>query len=282
MPTILITDNGSIRPAATLQLRQLAKKLSKKTGHTIYPVSLQHAHRIPAAKLDGQPALMFHEFLADQLQQGQRDFILLPLFFGNSKALNSFVPEQIETLTRQFGEITLQIAEVIYPLPQGEPLLADIIYDHAIETAQKHAMPLDNVVLVDHGSPVSRVTEVRKHLAQQVQQKLPERVKLEQAVMERREGREYDFNGDLLQQWLVKKAEAGETSAIVILQFFLPGKHAGEGGDIIEICDKVMTQYTQFKIAISPLISKHSGLLNILQARLQRVIDETGVTPRST
>ncbi len=275
MPIIFIADNGSVRPAATLQLRQLAKNLSHKTGHTIYPVSFQHAHRIPAAKLNGQPAQMLYDFLADQLQQGQRDFILLPLFFGDSKALSSFVPEQVDALTQQFGVFRLQVAQVIYPLPQGECLLADIIYDHAIETALKQSIPLNNVVLVDHGSPLPRVTEVRKHLAQQVQQRLPEPVELEQAVMERREGSEYDFNGDLLQQWLVDKARSGETSAIVILQFFLPGKHAGEGGDIVDICDEVMAQYSPFKIAISPLISEHPGLLKILQIRLQQVMGET-------
>jgi len=54
--------------------------------------------------------------------------------------------------------------------------------------------------------------------------------------MERREGKQYDFNGPLLEQWLEQKVARGEKSAIVALMFFLPGRHAGDGGDIEQIC----------------------------------------------
>lgn len=272
MYTFIIADNGSIRAAATRQLRQLAKRLSEKTGFEIFPVSFQHAHRIPPVDLEGYPALMFHDFIAEQLQQGQRKFVLLPLFFGHSKAISSFMPEQVELLKQKYGDFELKIARVIYPLPEGEPLLETIILDHAVETARKQGLALTNVVLVDHGSPMPSVAEVRKHLAQQVQQKLPDNTNLEQAVMERRKGIEFDFNGDLLQHWLIKKAQAGATSAIVVLQFFLPGKHAGAGGDIVDICNDVMNQNPGFKVVISPLISDHPALLQILQNRLQQVI----------
>ena len=87
-------------------------------------------------------------------------------------------------------------------------------------------------MLVDHGSPVPRVTDVRKHLANSVQKKLPAEVTLEQAVMERREGPEYDFNGQLLEHWLLDKAASGESSALVIMMFFLPGRHAGENREM--------------------------------------------------
>ena len=55
--------------------------------------------------------------------------------------------------------------------------------------------------------------------------------------MERREGKEYDFNGELLKSYLLKKAKAGDTQAVVILQFLLAGRHAGRGGDIVTICE---------------------------------------------
>ena len=268
MPVILLTDNGSARANATLQLRQLSTALSKLTGHIIHPVSLQHASKIAVEDLHGIPAQVFPSFMAQQLSRGEKEFIMLPLFFGNSKALTSFVPDEVAVLQQQFGDFSLHIAEVIYPLPQGEPLLTEIIYQHINSTAAQHNLPLKNLVLVDHGSPVPRVTEVRKHLAQSVQQKLPNTCVLEQAVMERREGREYDFNGDLLEHWLSQKAVAGETSAIVILMFFLAGRHAGEGGDIVEICETVKQQHSGFNIAISPLITEHPLFLSILQSRL--------------
>ncbi len=268
MPVIFIADNGSAKPDATKQLRDLASQLSDKSGHKIYPVSLQHAQRIPAEKLDGKPAQILFDFLSQKLTEGYRDFLLLPMFFGKSKALTSFVPEQVDLLKAQFGDFTLEIAKVIYPLPDGEPLLVNIIYDHILKTASNNQLQIENIVLVDHGSPVAKVTEVRKNLASLVQQKLPSGVTLEQAVMERRPGKEYDFNGDLLQNWLNEKAESGATGAIVILQFFLAGRHAGEGGDIVKICQQIMQAYPQFKVAISPLIADHPALLEILHNRL--------------
>ena len=268
MPVIMLVDNGSLRANAIKGLRLLAKKLGGKTGLNIYPVSLKHSDKISTDELEGIPAQTFHNFMAQQLEKDEREFVILPLFFGKSRALTSFVPDEIAVLKDQFGEFKLDIAETLYPLPEGESGLADIIYDHVISTAK----PLNNIILVDHGSPIPQVTAVRQHLAQSVQQKLPDGVLLEQAVMERREGKEYDFNGDLLEHWLTQKAEAGETMAAVILMFFLPGSHAGEGGDIVEICESVMEQFPGFKISISPLISEHQQLVNILQQRLQTVL----------
>ncbi|WP_299878162.1 sirohydrochlorin chelatase [uncultured Cocleimonas sp.] len=276
MPCILLIDNGSLRANATLQLRKLAEKLSIESGHKIHPVSCKHSNRIPAEDINGIPANTFGDFMKQQLSAGEREFILLPLFFGNSRALTSFIPDEVVILEEEFGKFEVKIADTIYPLPQGEPDLSDIIYDHVIATSLKVAdggSNIQNVVLVDHGSPVPRVTAVRQHLADSVREKLVihqvDPKVLEEAVMERREGKEYDFNGDLLEKWLTEKAQAGETQASVILMFFLPGSHAGEGGDIVEICDAVMDKYPKFKISISPLISEHPKLISILNKRLE-------------
>ena len=268
MPVIMLIDNGSLRANAAKGLRLLAKSLSEKTGLNIHPVSFKHSDKISPDELDGIPAQTFRSFMAQQLEKGEREFIILPLFFGKSRALTSFVPDEVAILNAEFGEFKLNISETLYPLPEGESGLVDIIYDHVISTAK----PLKNIVLIDHGSPIPQVTAVRQHLAQCVQQKLPEGVLLEEAVMERREGKEYDFNGELLEDWLTQKAESGETHAAVILMFFLPGSHAGEGGDIVEICESVMVKYPDFKISISPLISEHQRLVDILRKRLQTVL----------
>ncbi|MDH5426006.1 MAG: cobalamin biosynthesis protein CbiX [Gammaproteobacteria bacterium] len=269
MPVIILADNGSTRASATLQLRKLASSLGNRVQQQVHAVSFQHANKIPLQEIDNKPADIFYDFMKLQLSKSERDFILLPLFFGNSKALSSFVPENVKLLQDKFGPFKLRVANVIYPLPYGEKLLSDIIVDHVINTAQQHQLPLNNLVLVDHGSPVPRVTEVRRHLAHSAQQKLPGKTILEQAVMERRAGKEYDFNGELLQNWLLAKARAGEKSAVVVLLFFLAGRHAGAGGDIAEICQSVNEKYPGFKIAISPLISEHKNLISILQTRLK-------------
>jgi len=274
MPQILLVDNGSLRPEATLQLREIAQKLAGSIGHDVAPVSLNHADNIPPELLNKQPAHTFEAFLQKSLDAGQRDFIVLPLFFGKSKAVSQFIPDIINDLQKNYTDINVSLADVIYPLPDGEPLLRDILIDNIRTTAKRHLLATQNIVLVDHGSPSPQVTEVRNHLTKSIKSCLPINANISQAAMERREGKKYDFNGELLENWLRKKAQSGETQAIVELLFFLPGRHAGKGGDINTICDKVMRDFPGFKVAITELIGNHPKLIDILQARYQAILDE--------
>ena len=269
MSKILISDNGSRRPQATLMLRQIAEQLSASSGMTVDAVSLQHSDRIDPELIDGIPAQVLGDYLREQLEAGEREFIILPLFFGKSKAITSMIPQLQEGLEASFGSFDIQIADVLYPLPDGEDQLVDILYDNIQQTAEQQNITLSNIVLVDHGSPIPQVTAVRESLAGQLQQRLGENQQLAQAVMERREGKEYDFNGPLLQDYLSKLAASGAQSAIVGMMFLLPGRHAGEGGDIHEICAGVMEQNPGFTVAISKLVGEHPLLIDLLQQRLQ-------------
>jgi sirohydrochlorin ferrochelatase len=262
-PIILLVDNGSVKVEATLQLRMIAKKLSERVKQQIHPVSLQHAE------------VTLAPFLREQLQRGKREFILLPLFFGNSRALTKFIPDVQTQLEEEFTAFNLKIADTLFPLPQSDVRLADIIFDNIQTVAKQSSLNLKNIVLVDHGSPSPEITAVRNAVTEQVQSKLGKEVQLEQAAMERRSGKQYDFNGELLEDWLIAKAENGEAgaekSAIVTLLFSLPGRHAGEGGDIVTICESVMHRYPNFKIGISPLVGEHPRLLDILADRLNSI-----------
>ena len=55
-PLVLLVDNGSLQPAATLALRELAAKLSARLGHPVEPVSLLHSSGIDEKLLGGRPA----------------------------------------------------------------------------------------------------------------------------------------------------------------------------------------------------------------------------------
>jgi len=266
--TILLSDNGSMQPLATIQLRQLSRLLSEKIGQTVHPVSLQHANKIPADQINGSKALIFSEFIAEKLKEGHRDFLLLPLFFGNSKALSKFVPDEKAHLEQTYGEFDLEIASPVYPLPKGDQRLAKILADHIQQTAGE----LRNVVLVDHGSPVARVTAVRQHLANSIQVQLGDQYQLAEACMERREGKEYDFNGQLLQDWLTEQANRQSAGAVVAMMFFLPGRHAGAGGDIAEICQSVMDKHPGFKVVVTPLISEHPDFVALLARRYKDML----------
>jgi sirohydrochlorin ferrochelatase len=268
-PTLLLVDNGSSRPESTLNLRRLALRLGERLGQTIHPVSLQHTHKIPAESLGGIAADTFHPFMAQRLAQRDRRFIVLPLFFGPSRALSSFIPDQVTRLSAEFGHFELTQARVLCPLPEGEPRLARILCDQlpANGTARRR------VILVDHGSPIPEVTAVRRYLAGEMRQLLAPGSELVEAVMERRQGSDYDFNGELLEQVLRQAAyDDGQTPIALSLLFMSPGRHAGSGGDIEGICQRVSAEHPALPIHIGGLVGEHDGLIPILGDRLKAVL----------
>jgi len=266
-----LLDNGSIRPQAVIQLRKLATGLSELCGFQVKPVSLRHSDRISQDQLDGIPAETFTRHCRQQLTKGIHRFIVIPLFFARNDALTSYVPNQIELLKSEFAELDIQVAEEVYPLPGGEPRLVKILQHHLTNFLKDLPGNENSVVLVDHGSPSPQVTAVREDITRILNQTYASRA-VDQAVMERREGREYDFNGPLLKQYLTARAEAGVKNVIVLLMFFLPGKHAGEEGDLEQICAGVMKEYSGFNVRISPLIAENDALLEILHQRLNKLL----------
>jgi hypothetical protein len=265
--TILLTDNGSSRPESTLNLRRLAERLGRESGMNIHPVSLQHADKIPPEALDQIPAETFLPFMERHLNLGERHYLVLPLFFGPSLALTSFLPEQVAKLTEQYGEFELQQCPVLCPLPPGEPRLARILSD---QLPSLDTTGCRRVILVDHGSPTPQVAAVRNYLATELSQILGPDRELQEAVMERREGSDYDFSGELLEQVLLRAAERDARTPVALSMLFLsPGRHAGPGGDIEAICRQVSELRPGWPILISGLIGEHEGLIGILHDRLR-------------
>jgi sirohydrochlorin ferrochelatase len=268
--TILLVDNGSSRPESTLTLRRLAGLLGDDLGLSVHAVSLQHAQRISPAALGGVPANTLRPFLAEQLTRGERHFVVLPLFFGPSRALSAFIPEQCRQLAAEHGEFKLRLCPELCPLPEGEPRLARILCD---QLPPRDREPYRRVILVDHGSPNPSVTAVRRYLADQMRQLLGPGIQLSEAVMERREGAEYDFNGDLLEQVLRQAGETDDRHPLALsLLFMSAGRHAGQDGDIETICRRVGHHHPSWRILSSGLIGEHHGLIPILRDRLASVL----------
>ncbi len=264
--TVMLVDNGSSRPESTLNLRRLAALLGEAAGREVSAVSLQHAQRIPAHSLDGIPAQTFRPFMERRLAMGERRFLLLPLFFGPSRALSSFIPDQTAELRQRHGEFLLHQAPVLCPLPEGEPRLAAILFDQLMSEGIPRP---SRVILVDHGSPLSEVTAVRGYLAEQLSRLLGPEYRLEEAVMERREGAAYDFNGELLERVLERNAEGDDQGPLALsLLFMSPGRHAGAGGDIETICARIRQRHPALPLCISRLVGEHDGLIPILLDRL--------------
>jgi sirohydrochlorin ferrochelatase len=263
MSLTLLVDNGSLAPAATLALRGLAVQLAARLGRPVAPVSLLHSAGIDPTALNGEPAELLFPALERRLAAGPDHFIILPLFFGPSRALTDYVPENLARLRGKFPALRLKIAPPLHAAHDNR--LAQILARHIRD--ELDSSNDSRVVLADHGSPVAAVTAVRNELAQQVTGLLGARVAaVAPASMERRAGPDYDFCRPLLADLLTTPPwHAGRV--IVAMQFLLPGRHAGPAGDVAEICRAAEAAHPALKTRMTKLVAEHPLLLDILADR---------------
>ncbi len=265
----LITDNGSYRPEATFSLRDLAKRLGEQVGETIHPVSLLHSTKIDAEKLDGVKAEIFEPFIKKKRAEGIHKFMVTPMFFGPSAAIKEYMPQRVEDLkTNGWDELEVQIAPcVVEPLDPEDTRMAQILVDQILAAKEQQGYSRPAIALVDHGAPRIKVTEVRNHLGEQIRKLLPEEVfpHVTACSMERREGDEYAFNEPLLEN--VIGTDGYRDEVIVSMLFASPGRHAGPGGDVAEICEEAASAHKGLRWQMTELVGRHDGIIDILAER---------------
>ncbi|RUR33153.1 sirohydrochlorin chelatase [Vreelandella nanhaiensis] len=272
MRAIFLVDNGSLRPAATLNLRRVAAALSQQTGEMVQAASLLHSNKIPADQLEGTPALTFGPAAERSAEQGATEIIVVPFFFGPSKALTGYLPERMVALQAKFPGVNVRVAQPLVDELGGNDLrLARLLADNVREQLTGER---PRVALVDHGSPIPEVTAVRNRLAGQLSVLLEEEVVcVAAASMERREGDEYRFNEPLLEN-LLGNPEFYAGPVVLAMLFLSPGRHAGEGGDIDGICRAAEKRHSTLKVITTKLVGEHDGVVDILHSRLRQAIDD--------
>jgi sirohydrochlorin ferrochelatase len=272
----VLVDNGSLNPAATLNLRDIAAKLEKVVGHRVEPVSLLHSDKVPPAELSGLSAETLEPFLGNSIKAGRRQFLVLPFFLGPSAALTDFIPQRIAGFRETTPDLKVAIASPLVRM--GEPQdnrVARILADNVRKTIQSERIEHSpTIVLVDHGSPQPAVAAVRDHVVSQLAAELGDAAKTVLAAsMERRDGSEYDFNEPLLERALRGPPCGPETGDVVVAMMFLsPGRHAGTGGDVAQICSKAELECRGLKTHRTQLIGDHPMILEILADRFRQTI----------
>jgi sirohydrochlorin ferrochelatase len=256
---VYLVDNGSLEAATTLSLRQLSQKVSELIGHEVHPVSVLHSNKVSAELLANRPAQIFSEAVQEAAKDGIKTIIILPLFLGPSLAITEFIPQQFKMYAQQ--NMQCIVANTLY---SSDGDLCTILIDNLKATSWKNNK--STVLLCDHGSPVPEVTEVRNQLAKEIR----ERLKLDSShliacSMERRDGDKYAFNDPLLETALSQVSH----HAIILMQFLLPGRHAGPQGDVAEICEKNCP--TNVTWELSPLIGTHPSLQALLAKRYKEL-----------
>ena len=262
---IFLVDNGSLRPEATLSLRKLAAGLAERTGMVVEPVSLLHSHKVDPQALGGQQAEILEEALMARCKEGIFEITILPLFFGNSRAITFYMPQVIQRVRESFPQLHVSIAPCLAATLKDILLITNIVEDQILATISANDLKNPKIALVDHGSPVQEVTKVRNAVAKKLQERgwnaYP-------CSMERREGSQYDFNDPLLEK-LLRDPDFACEKAVVSMLFLQPGRHAGDGGDIAEICEDAKAEMPQLRTYRTPLVGEHECLLDLLERKVR-------------
>ena len=107
-PRVLLLDHGSKRPASTLALRATAALVQARLGCAVEPVSVAYSDAVPPARLDGSPARLLRDAVAEMAANSQTDqpTVIVPLFLGPSHALSGALDEAERELNaaRRDGE----------------------------------------------------------------------------------------------------------------------------------------------------------------------------------
>ncbi|MEQ5803060.1 CbiX/SirB N-terminal domain-containing protein [Halomonas sp. H10-9-1] len=289
MKRILLVDNGSLRPQATLNLRRLAGALTEAAGEPVVAASLLHSHKIPAEQLEGKKAVTLGPLTKRLAAEGVTELIIVPFFFGPSQALTRYLPERLTEVQAEYPRLAIKVAAPLVDTLAGLDLrLARLLADNVREAMVNKGMVnkgmvneamgdertgerrKPTVVLVDHGSPTPEVAAVRNYVAGQLGALLNEEADcVTFASMERRDGDEYRFNEPLLADLLASRALAGR-EVILAMLFLAPGRHAGEGGDIAEICAQAIAASPGLTVTTTRLVGEHEGILEILASRVSQ------------
>jgi sirohydrochlorin ferrochelatase len=269
-PRCVLFDNGSLQPEATLNLRTIALRLQAALGVSVHPVSLLHSSAIAPAQLGGVPAQLLEPALKLLLKTGVNDFVLVPLFFGSSAALTVYVPQRLQHLRRAFPAMRVRLGRcLVDPKNRRDTRIAALLADRVRAVIRERRLRRPPVVLVDHGSPQPEVIAVRNWLGRQVRRLLMGRIsRLAVASMERRRGAEYDF-GDPLLATLLRRPEFARKNVVVARQFISPGRHAGPGGDVADICRAAEQAQPGLKIHLTHPIGDDPRLIDVLVDRYQ-------------
>lgn len=258
---IVLADNGSLEPGSTLRLRSLAAELGKLIGHEVRPASMLHSGKIAPELLGGEPAVLFGQEVKAAAEEGAAELIVVPLFLGPGRTLTETLPERFREAG---GGLRLRVAPPLYG-PDGA--LARILADNLLAAGWERGS--GTVLLCDHGSPSRGMTAVRDALAAELRGELElSGDDLIACSMERRQGEAYAFNEPLLAS-AVGKARG---RAVVLMQFLLPGRHAGPDGDVARICREHAQRGLGWKL--SPLIGESPKLTALLAERFRQIAPE--------
>lgn len=269
---IVLVDNGSLNPKSILEARSLASSLSKRLKRSVASVSVAHSDGVPACELGGLRAQLWKSYLEEAVSSGRQEIFAIPLFIGPGFALKKGKKMGLAQSKASGGPIVRWADPLVSMTEQGS-LLTEILAENVLRVLDaSRAEPKGHrVMLVDHGSPFVEVTACRNFAASQLQSALGNQVEsVVGCSMERREGKEFDFNEPSLEKALSRAVEEGIENVVICYLFLFSGRHAGSGGDIDQICLKAGWSPSR-NLLKTDLIGLNPKLLDLLEIRLNSI-----------
>lgn len=267
---IFLVDNGSLRPESWANLSRVAAEVSKRIGQEVHPASVLHSTRMdPELVPAGCPApTTWERATKAALAEGEREFLVLPFFFGPTGAITEYLPERKAKIVEQHGAFDLRFAPFLGDWVGEETRgLADLLADQVRALARKEGLKNAPVILVDHGSPKKQVAALRDCLGGSLAALLKDdALSVSVASMERREGPEYAFNDPLLEVAL-RDPELPAGAVIIAMLFLSPGRHAGPEGDVATICADAEAERPGLRSYMADLVGQHEEIVDLLELR---------------
>jgi hypothetical protein len=276
--TVALIDNGSLEPAATRNLRVVATELSATLELTVHPVSWKHSDRIPLAALDGDaPGTTLAAFVRTHLALGESRFVFAPFFISAQGAIGSALRTELETLQREHATTPFEFTFTTGLADAG--VISQIVASRVRETMDVASLDGPPVVVVDHGGPSPASATLRNHLATEVAALLGTEVSSVTAAS--MEGGDHAHNHPLLAEALATLSPVASTSlasvarsgdVVVALLFLSPGRHAGPGGDIAQICGAAEAATPTLRCHLTDLVGTHPLAAPALAAALRATL----------
>ena len=242
--TVVLIDNGSLEPAATVNLRATAAALSARTSVAVHPVSWKHSARIPGG------ADVLAPFVLARVAAGEREFLFVPFFISEQGAIGSALRADLEKLQASVGPFSISFTAGLASSGAIPPILAARIR----ETIAARALVRPTVIVVDHGGPSAASAALRDQLAAETRALLgPEISTLAAASME---GGEHAHTHPLLAAQL--RVPGFSSGDVVIAPLFLsPGRHAGPDGDLAQLAVAAVAESPALRPHFTGLVGTH-------------------------
>ncbi len=265
--TIALLDNGSLEPAATLNLRAVAAAVSAHAGVSVTAVSWKHSDRVPAARLGGVSGKALHAWTRARLAAGETNFIYLPFFISPQGAIGSALRRDLQELFAEWPRAHFRFAA---GLAEGDTIPRIVAARiRACRAAIYRECP--PVIVVDHGGPSPVSAKLRNEFAAAVRAELgPEVRSVTPASME---GEDHAHNRPLLAS-VLESPEIGGGDVIIAPLFLSPGRHAGPDGDIVQICRAAEARHPALRCHVTELVGTHPRAVDSLVDSLRATLSD--------